>query len=477
MSEQLGITVKKEENFSEWYTQVIQKSELADYSPVKGCMVIKPYGYAIWENIQKIFDSWLKETGVKNAYFPMFIPEALLKKEAEHFEGFTPEVAWITKGGDRDLEEKLAVRPTSETIMYSIFSEWIRSHRDLPLRINQWCNVVRWETKATKLFLRTREFLWQEGHTVHATKEEAEEEVMLRLKQYKKLVEEYLAIPVIDGKKSEGEKFAGALFTTTLESLMSDKKALQMGTSHHLGQHFSKAFEIKFLDKDSKEKYAWQTSWGISTRLIGALVMVHSDNKGLVLPPKIAPLQIVIIPIGAEKTKSVINKAREVKRKLERHYSVEIDEREEYTPGWKFNYWELKGVPIRIEIGPKDVENKKLTIFRRDLNTKQSIDEKSFEREIKNLIENIQKNLFEKARKFLDENTFEVNTYEGFKELIEKGGFIKAKWCGEIDCEKKIKEDTTATVRVIPFKQENIKGRCVFCERDAKIIAYFAKSY
>ncbi|MEM5776989.1 MAG: proline--tRNA ligase [Candidatus Aenigmatarchaeota archaeon] len=477
MSEELGITIKKEENFSEWYTQVVQKSDLADYSPVKGCMVIKPYGYSIWENIQKIFDKWIKDTGVKNAYFPMFIPESLLKKEAEHFEGFTPEVAWITKGGNRDLDEKIAVRPTSETIMYSLFSEWIRSYRDLPLRINQWCNVVRWETKATKLFLRTREFLWQEGHTVHATKEEAEEEVMLRLKQYKKLVEEYLAIPVIDGKKSEGEKFAGALFTTTLEALMSDKKALQMATSHNLGQHFSKAFQIKFLDKDSKEKYAWQTCWGISTRLIGALVMVHSDNKGLVLPPKIAPIQIVIVPIGIEKHKSVLNKAREIKTKLENKYTIELDERKEYTPGWKFNYWELKGVPIRIEIGPKDIENKQLTVFRRDLNIKQKINETTLEKEIKTILDDIQKNLFERAKKFLENNIFEVNTYDVFKEISEKGGFIKTMWCGEVDCEKKIKNETSATVRVIPFKQEKIKGKCFCCGKEAKYIAYFARSY
>ncbi|MCX8179557.1 MAG: proline--tRNA ligase [Candidatus Aenigmarchaeota archaeon] len=475
MSEQLGITVKKSENFSEWYTQVIQKAGLADYSPVKGCMVIKPYGYAIWENIQKIFDYWLKQTGVKNAYFPMFIPESLLKKEAEHFQGFTPEVAWITKGGERELEEKLAVRPTSETIMYSIFAEWIRSYRDLPLRINQWCNVVRWETKATKLFLRTREFLWQEGHTVHATYEEAEEEVLLRLKQYKKLIEEYLAIPVIAGKKSEGEKFAGALFTTTLESLMGDKKALQMATSHHLGQNFSKTFEIKFLDKDSKEKYAWQTSWGLSTRTIGALVMVHGDDKGLVLPPKIAPIQIIIVPIES-KNKTILTKAEELKKKLETHYRVEIDLRE-YTPGWKFNDWELKGVPLRIEIGQKEVKNKQLVVFRRDKMCREVIEEKGLERKIEHLIEDVQKNLFEKAKKFLEANTFEVNTFDGFKEIIEKGGFVKAKWCGEIECEKSIKEKTTATVRVIPFDEKSVKGVCTHCGKEAKHVAYFAKSY
>ncbi|MCX8178995.1 MAG: proline--tRNA ligase [Candidatus Aenigmarchaeota archaeon] len=475
MSEQLGLTVKKSENFSEWYTQVIQKAGLADYSPVKGCMIIKPYGYAIWENIQKTLDSWLKETGVENCYFPMFIPESMLKKESEHFQGFVPEVAWITKGGESDLEEKLAVRPTSETIMYTVFSEWIRSHRDLPLRLNQWCNVVRWETKATKLFLRTREFLWQEGHTVHATHQESWEEVLLRLKQYKKLAEEYLAIPVIDGEKSEGEKFAGALKTTSIEALMFDGKALQIATSHDLGQHFSKVFDVKFTDKDEKEKHAWQTSWGISTRTIGALIMVHGDDKGLVLPPKIAPIQIVIVPIGYEKHKNVLTKIDEIQRRLAK-YRVYVDKRD-YTPGWKFNDWELKGVPVRIEIGPRDVENKQITAVRRDKNEKLSIKETSLEREIENLIEDIQKNMFKKAKEMLDNNTYEVNTFDGFKEIIQKGGFVKAKWCSSIECEKEIKEQTTATVRVIPFKQEKIKGKCVFCDKSANVVAYFARSY
>ncbi|MEM0473635.1 MAG: proline--tRNA ligase [Candidatus Aenigmatarchaeota archaeon] len=475
MSEQLGLTVKKSENFSEWYTQVIQKAGLADYSPVKGCMIIKPYGYAIWENIQKTLDSWLKETGVENCYFPMFIPESMLKKESEHFQGFVPEVAWITKGGESDLEEKLAVRPTSETIMYTVFSEWIRSHRDLPLRVNQWCNVVRWETKATKLFLRTREFLWQEGHTVHATHQESWEEVLLRLKQYKKLAEEYLAIPVIDGEKSEGEKFAGALKTTSIEALMFDGKALQIATSHDLGQHFSKVFDVKFTDKDEKEKHAWQTSWGISTRTIGALIMVHGDDKGLVLPPKIAPIQIVIVPIGHEKHKNVSTKIDEIQRRLAK-YRVYVDKRD-YTPGWKFNDWELKGVPVRIEIGPRDVENKQITVVRRDKNEKLAIKETSLEREIENLIEDIQKNMFKKAKEMLDNNTYEVNTFDGFKEIIQKGGFVKAKWCSSIECEKEIKEQTTATVRVIPFKQEKIKGKCVFCDKNANVVAYFARSY
>lgn len=478
MSEQLGLTVKKSKDFSEWYTQVIQKAELADYAPVKGCMVIRPLGYAIWENIQKTFDSFIKKTGVRNAYFPLFIPESFLKKEAEHFEGFTPEVAWITHGGNKELEEKLAVRPTSETIIYNTFANWIRSHRDLPLRINQWCNIIRWETKATRLFLRTREFLWQEGHTAHASKEEADKEMMLRLSQYKKLVEEYLAIPVLDGKKSERERFAGALTTTTLEAIMPDGKALQMATSHNLGQHFSKVFDVKFLDKDGKEKHVWNTSWGLSTRSIGALVMVHGDDKGLVLPPKIAPIHVVIIPINFEKQKSVLNRAKEIQEKLELlGYSVELDDRVEYTPGWKFNHWELRGIPIRIEIGPRDIKEKHLVLVRRDNMEKKTIKENYLEKEVKKMLEDIQKALFNKARKFLQDNITEVNTFDAFKQIIEKkGGFIKMKWCYTVECEDKIKEETTATVRLIPFDSD-AKGKCVHCGKEAKVTAYFAKSY
>ncbi len=481
MSEQEGVTVKKSEDFSEWYTQVVLKSGLADYAPVKGCMIIRPYGYSIWEKIREIFDGMIKETGVRNAYFPLFIPERLLKKEAEHFEGFTPEVAWVTMGGKRKLEEKLAVRPTSETIMYETFSKWIRSWRDLPFRVNQWCNIVRWETKATKLFLRTREFLWQEGHTCHATKEEADEEVRLRLEQYEKLVEEYLAIPVIAGKKSEGEKFAGALYTTTLEAMMPDGRALQMATSHHLGQNFSKAFGIKFLDKDGKGKHVWQTSWGLSTRTIGALVMVHGDDKGLVLPPRVAPYQVVIVPIYYEKgeKKVVLKKAKEISKRLRKEdiRSV-LDDREEYTPGWKFNEWELKGVPLRIEIGPKDVKNEQVVLARRDNSEKKVIKEKELIRVVKRTLEDIQKNLFKKAKKCLEEHITLVNDFEEFKEVLEKKrGFLKAPWCGELKCEEKIKEETGATVRVIPFEEKVKSSKCFFCGKKAKCVAYFAKAY
>jgi len=479
MSEELGITVKKNENFSEWYTQVIQKAGLADYAAVGGCMVIKPLGFAIWENMQKVLDKKFKETGVKNAYFPMLIPEQLLKREAEHFEGFVPECAWVTHGGHSKLSERLAIRPTSETIMYETFSKWIRSYRDLPLLINQWCNIMRWETKATKLFLRTKEFLWQEGHTVHKTKEEADERMMMMLKIYKNFVEEYLAIPVLDGRKSESEKFAGALTTTTIEALMTDGKALQMGTSHNLGQHFAKVFGIKFLDKDKKEKYAWQTSWGVSTRMIGALVMVHGDDKGLIIPPKITPIHAVIIPISFEDDKRVLEKSKEIKIILEKNgYTVELDDRKEYTPGWKFNDWELRGIPIRIEIGPEELKTKKLTLFRRDTCKEKKIDEKQLVNEIKSMLDDIQSNLFKRAEKFLSDNITTVKDYDEFKRVVsKKGGFVRACWCSSSECEEKIKEETGATIRIVPFKKEKIFSNCVYCGKKANKVVYFAKSY
>ena len=479
MSKQLGITVKKEEDFSEWYTQVIQKAGLADYAPVGGCMVIKPLGFGIWENIQKVLDKKFKETGVKNAYFPMLIPERLLKREAKHFSGFVPECGWVTHGGDSKLSERLALRPTSETIMYEVFSKWIRSYRDLPLLINQWCNIIRWETKATKLFLRTREFLWQEGHTVHRTKNEANERMKLMLKIYKDFVEKFLAIPLLDGEKSEKEKFAGALTTTTIEALMPDGKALQMGTSHNLGQNFSKAFEITFLDKDGREKYAWQTSWGVSTRLIGALVMVHGDDKGLVLPPKISPIQVVIVPIRFKENANVLKVARKIKQKLEEaNYSVVLDERVGYTAGWKFNDWELRGVPIRIEIGPEELKTKRLTLFRRDTREKKEIDEERVVDEIKSMLDDIQSNLFKRAKKFLDENITTVKGYEEFKRVVsERGGFIRACWCSSPKCEEKIKNETGATIRMIPFKKEKVFSNCIYCGKKANKVVYFAKAY
>lgn len=480
IKKKLGITVKKSENFSEWYTQVVLKSEMADYAPTQGCIIFREYSYAIWEKIREIFDNMIKKTGHKNAYFPLFIPEGLLKKEAEHFKGFVPQCAWVTEGGDSKLEERLALRPTSETIMYSMYSKWIRSWRDLPLKLNQWCNIIRWES-ATRPFLRTREFLWQEGHTAHATKEEAEKEVMLILNFYKELIEDYLGIPVLIGTKSESEKFKGALYTTTLEALMTDGRALQAGTSHNLGQNFSKPFEIKFLGKDGNDHYTWQTSWGISTRLIGALVMAHGDDKGLVLPPRIAPYQVVIIPIyykDAEK-KNVIKKVKGVSKKLEKQgIRVVTDERSGYTPGWKFNEWEMKGVPIRIEIGPKDVKQRQIIAVRRDNFKKEVIKGEKLAKKINGILEDIQKSLFDKAKKYLEGHITTVKDYEDFKKTLEnKGGFIRACWCLGQECEEKIKEDTGATIRTIPFKNEEIFSNCVCCRKKAKTVVYFAKAY
>jgi prolyl-tRNA synthetase len=477
----VGVTVKKNEDFSEWYTEVILKSGLADYAPIKGCMIIREDAIAMWEKIQEILNKKIKATGHRNVYFPMFIPEGFLKKEAEHFAGFTPEVAWVTQGGDSPLEERLAVRPTSETIMYATFSKWIRSWRDLPLKINQWCNIVRWETKATKLFLRTREFLWQEGHTAHATKEEAEKEVLYALSEYKDIMENYLAIPVIVGVKSDSEKFAGADYTTALEAMMPDGKALQMGTSHNLGQHFAHVFDIKFIGEDEKDHMVWQTSWGITTRTIGALVMIHGDDKGLVLPPKIAPTQVVIVPIpfkGAEPA-AISAKAKEIADKLtQKGVSVILDDRGEYTPGWKFNQWELKGVPLRIEIGPRDLKQEQVTMVRRDTKQKSFIKETDVLTEVEKLLEEIQHNLYAKARLALEEKITSVKTYDEFKQVVTgKGGFIKAAWCGNADCEAKIKEETGATIRVIPFEKEEPTSGCVYCGQKAKDVAYFARSY
>jgi len=480
MSE-MGISVKKSENFSEWYTQTVLKSRLADYSPIKGCMIFREDSYAIWEKIQEIFNKKIKELGHQNVYFPLFIPESFLKKEAEHFEGFVPEVAWITMGGNSELEERLAVRPTSETIMYATYAKWIRSWRDLPLKLNQWCNVVRWETSATKLFLRTREFLWQEGHTAHATSEEADKEVMEILKIYRDLVENYLAIPALTGKKTESEKFAGALYTTAVESLMPDGKVLQMGTSHNLGQNFSKVFDVKFIGEDEKEHYVWQTSWGITTRLIGALVMVHGDDRGLVLPPRIAPVQAVIIPIPYKdvNNKLMLEKANEILNKLnESGITAVLDDRAEYTPGWKFNEWELKGVPIRIEIGPRDLKQKQLTLARRDTSEKTVAKEDEILGVMNELLEDIQKNLFNRAKKFLENNITTVRTYDEFKaSLKEKGGFIRACWCSSPTCEEKIKEETGATIRLIPFEKEEPFSNCTYCGKEGKEVVYYARAY
>ena len=478
MSEQEGMSVKKSENFSKWYIEVIKKAGMAEQSPIEGCMIFTPNSYAIWENIQAYMNKGIKETGHSNAYFPLFIPESFLKKEAEHFSGFTPEVAWVTEGGSSKLNEKLAIRPTSETIMYHTFAKWIRSHRDLPLLINQWCNIVRWETKAAKPFLRNKEFLWQEGHTAHATEKEAEDEVMKMLNFYKQVMETQLAVPVLAGVKTDSEKFKGAVYTTTIEAMMPDGKALQMGTSHNLGQNFSKPFGISFLDTDKKKKYVWQTSWGVSTRTIGALIMVHGDDKGLVLPPRIAPYQAVIIPIykNDDEKKEVYKACERVKKSLTK-IRVIFDNRKQYTPGFKFNEWELKGAPLRIEIGPMDVKKKQITLVRRDKKGKNSLSEKDLGK-IEGILEEIQNDLFKNAKKFFDEHIFIAKNFEDFKKIMkDKRGFIKACWCGSEECEAAVKEKTTATIRCIPFEKEKVFSDCVYCGKKAKDVVYFAKSY
>jgi len=470
-----GLTVKKEKNMPEWYEQVCLKAELASYAPIKGFMVIRPRGYAIWEKIQTYFNKVLEKLKVENAYFPLLIPESFFKREAEHAKGFSPELAWVER---EEGEEKLAIRPTSETIMYEFYSKWIRSWKDLPLKINQWNNVLRWEIKQTKLFIRSREFLWQEGHCAYETEEECEKEALIVLEEYKKLCEGLLAIPVIYGKKTEKEKFPGAKTTYTIESLMPDGKALQMGTSHNLGQGFSKVFKIKFIGKDEKEHIPWLSSWGFSTRLIGAIVMTHADNKGLVLPPKIAPLQIVIIPIIFEKSKKeVFKKANEIKELL-KDYSVKIDDREDYSPGWKYNEYELKGVPIRIEIGPKDIEKDQVIIVRRDTGIKSIIKTNQLKKTIKALLETIQGSLLTKARKYLNESIKEVSTWEEFEEGIKNKKLILANFCGTTNCEDMIKDETSgASSRCIPFEQKSIKGNCIKCNKKAKYKIYFSKSY
>lgn len=469
----------KEKDFSQWYVDVVRKAELADYTTIKGCMVIRPYGYGLWENMQAGLDRRIKETGHKNAYFPLFIPEGLLKKEAEHVKGFAPELAWVTEGGSQKLEERLAIRPTSEAIICSLYSKWVRSWRDLPILINQWVNIVRWE-KVTRLFLRTTEFLWQEGHTAHKNEQEAEGETLKILNQvYRDYIENDLAIPVIVGRKTEKEKFAGALHTYTLEALMTDGKVLQTGTSHNLGQNFAKAFNIKYLDEDQQEKYVWQTSWGTTTRLIGALVMVHGDDRGLNLPPKVAPVQVIIIPIMFDKTKKEVrNKAADIIKILKEDFRVEIDGRDEYTPGWKFNEWEMKGVPLRLEIGPKDLAKGQVMVVRRDTGEKMAVKEEKLVETVEKLLNNIQENLFNKAKSFLQKNIREVSDYNEFKEVIEKKrGLIKTYWCGNKDCEDKIKEETKASIRCIPFEQEEASGKCICCGKESSTVVYFARAY
>ncbi|MDO9573663.1 MAG: proline--tRNA ligase [Candidatus Contubernalis sp.] len=467
----------REEDYSQWYLDVILKTEMVDYAPVKGCMVIRPYGFTLWENMQALLDKKIKDTGHKNAYFPLFIPENLLQKEKDHVEGFAPEVAWVTHGGNEKLAERLVVRPTSETIICSMYAKWIQSWRDLPVLINQWCNVVRWE-KTTRPFLRTSEFLWQEGHTAHRTEEEAQEETLKMLEVYREFVEEDLAIPVITGLKTEKEKFAGALKTYTIEALMGDGKALQSGTSHNLGQHFAKVFDITFLDQDDQLKFVWQASWGVSTRLIGAIVMVHGDNRGLKIPPKVAPIQVVVVPIMPKKTREmVLEKAGELLDRLGKKFRMEIDERD-YSPGWKFNEWEMKGVPLRLEIGPKDIEKGQSVLVRRDTGEKFFVKEEELEAVIEKLLMEIQENMFQMALEFRTQNTWQCDDYEEFKKIIaEKRGFVRANWCGNGDCEEKIKEDTKATIRCIPLGEDKMEGACLCCGEKAEETVYFARAY
>jgi len=479
LSKEVGITVSKNDNFSEWYTQVVIKTELVDYAPVKGLIVLRPDGYSIWESIKESLDKKLKETGHRNGFLPVLIPESLLAKEKEHFEGFNPEVFWVTQSGNSEIGDRLALRPTSETLAYSLFSKWIRSWRDLPLKINFWNSALRAEIKGTKPFLRTSEFLWQEGHTVHATKDEAEKEVADILELYKKTIEEELAVPVITGKKSEKDKFVGAVYTDTLESLMPDGKALQMGTSHFLGQNFSKPFDVKYLDENNVETFAWQTSWGVSWRLIGGMIMIHGDDKGLVLPPKVAPIQVVIIPIyySNDDKEKVMQKANQIKDILsEIDLRVHLDDREQLTPGFKFNDWEMRGIPIRIEIGPKDIAKNQAVLVRRHNQTKTSIEMDSLTEKISSELKNIQKEMFDAAKKILDDRVVKVSEYQQFKDELDNGKMIDCSWCGNQTCEDKIKEETGADLRVIP--SNNTKAEtCIYCKNSGTTNVLFARGY
>ena len=475
----VGITVSKDEDFSEWYTQVVLKAKLADYAPVKGLIVLRPDGYSIWESLRTTFDKKFARNGIRNGFLPILIPESLLGKEQKHFAGFNPEVFWVTHSGTNEIGDRLALRPTSETLAYTLYSKWIQSWRDLPLKMNFWNTALRAEIKATKPFLRTSEFLWQEGHTVHSTKEEAEKEVIKILDIYKNTVEEELAIPVSTGKKSEKEKFVGAIYTTTMESIMPDGKALQMGTSHFLGQNFSKPFEVKFADKDNVEHFAWQTSWGVSWRLIGAMIMIHGDDKGLVLPPKVAPMQVVIVPIykNDEGKNSVLPKVEEIQNKLEsKDIRVHVDDREGMSPGYKFNDWELKGVPLRIEIGPKDIENQNIVVAKRYNLEKISLGFNEIEK-IPIILDEIQTQMLKKAKEQTETITLDISDYSEFKSKIEKGGFFNSPWCGKVECEDKIKEETGAEIRVIPFGSENINQKCIYCSEQSVSTPIFARGY
>lgn len=464
-----------DEDFARWYTDIVKKAELIEYASIKGCMVLRPYGYAIWENMQNIMDDMIKETGHKNVYMPMFIPESLLQKEKDHVEGFAPEVAWVTHYGNEKLTERLCIRPTSETLFCDHYKKVISSYRDLPKLCNQWCSVMRCE-KTTRPFLRTAEFLWQEGHTAHATAEEAQEETIKMLNVYADFFKDALAIPVVKGQKTEKEKFAGAEATYTIESLMHDGKALQSGTSHNFGDGFAKAFGIQYTDKENKLQYVHQTSWGSTTRMIGAVIMVHGDDSGLMLPPKIAPIQVVVIPIAAHKP-GVTEKADEIYNILKKTYRAEIDTSDK-NPGWKFSEYEMKGVPIRIEIGPRDIENNSAVIVRRDTREKIFVSIDELPEKIGETLEAIHQNMYNKALENLNARTNPAKDFDEFKKVLEeKGGFVKAMWCGNRECEDEIKAQTAATSRCMPFEQETISDKCVCCGKPAKKLVYWAKAY
>jgi len=477
-AKQEGITVRKSENFDEWYTQVILKSELADYSPVSGCIVFRPSGYAIWEAIQRETDKEFKKIGIQNTYFPIFIPERLLKKEQEHVKGFSPEVAWVTQAGDSKLEERLAIRPTSETLMYEVISRWVRSWRDLPLRLNQWNNVVRWEFRHPTPLLRSREFLWNEGHTVFATEGEAMAERDEILRIYKTITEEYLALPGLVGKKTDAEKFAGATASYSIEHLMPDGKAIQGPDFHSDGQNFAKAFEITFVDRNGQKQFAWQNTWAISTREIGVMLAIHSDDKGLIVPPRVALFQVVIVPIFDEESRErVLKQAEKLRARLEETTSVKLDDRDHLTPGRKFNEWELKGVPLRVEIGPRDLAKRQVVLARRDNGKKRQVTMASAAREVARELKEIQKDLYQRALSFLEEHTYTAETFEQLKSSLKNGGIVRAPWCLSPDCEAKVKEETGAKIINLPMDQKGTKSRCVNCGREAGVIANFAKSY
>ena len=465
-----------DEDIVKWYTDIVLKAELADYAETKGCIAIRPYGYALWENIQKYTDQKFKDVGVENYYMPSLIPESLLQKEKDHVEGFSPEVAWVTIAGGEELEEKLYVRPTSEPIIASMYSKWLKSWRDLPILGNQWCNVVRWE-KETRPFLRSREFLWQEGHTIHETYEEAEERTLMMLKIYVDVIENLLAIPVLQGKKTESEKFAGADSTYTVETMMYDGRALQSGTSHNLGQHFTKVFDVKFQNRDGKEEYGYHTSWGISTRLIGGIIMAHGDNRGLKLPPRVAPIQAVIVPIAQHK-EGVLDKTFELKTELSKKFRVKVDDRDKYSPGYKFNYWEMKGVPVRIEMGPRDIENGECILVRRDNGEKITVKIDELDTKLDELLKDIQTSMFNSCKKRMEEKTTVALNMDEFKNNMETNqGFIKAMWCGKEECEDKIREVTGAKSRCMPFEQEKISDKCVCCGEHADHMVVWGRQY